>query len=74
MAHRVKTSIDLTHHGWSETVRLGAIADVHVSKVLDSVGFGYYKRYHSNSGQGFEISPERHIIMNLTRISHTQIK
>ena len=65
VAHRVKTSLDLTHHGWSETVRLGAIADIHEIKALDSIRFGYYDRYHSNHGTGFEISAERHILKNL---------
>jgi hypothetical protein len=44
---------------------MGAIADIRESRVLDSVRFGYYDRYHSNPGTGFEISAEKRIFKNL---------
>jgi hypothetical protein len=61
VGRRVSLSADLTHHGWSETVRAGAIVDTHESKVFDSIRVGMYERYSNESGHGFEASVQHHL-------------
>lgn len=59
ISNRVSMSADLTHHGWSETVRVGGTIDVHESHIFDKVRLGVYDRYSTESGTGFETTAER---------------
>ena len=66
LSSRLSMSVDLTHHGWSETVRAGAIVDTHESKIFDSLRLGVYDRYSNEDGQGVEATAQKHFGRRLT--------